>query len=64
MAFRQLCTIGYQPMKVDDVIEKQDLLDCLNRIAPYIHRTPVMTSRMLNEMTGAEVEGEPVSIPG
>jgi threonine dehydratase len=48
-------TSGYQPKKVDGVIEKQDLLDCLNRIAPHIHRTPVMTSRMFNQMVGASI---------
>lgn len=42
-------------MKVDSMIEKQDLLDCLDRIAPHIHRTPVMTSRTLNEMTGTDI---------
>jgi hypothetical protein len=25
------------------------------RIAPYIHRTPVLTSRFMNELTGAEL---------
>ncbi len=32
-----------------------DMLDARARIAPHIHRTPVLTSRMLNELTGAEL---------
>lgn len=31
----------------------QDMLAARERIAPYIHCTPVLTSRMLNELTGA-----------
>lgn len=34
---------------------KQDLLDCYNRIRPYIHRTPIMSSRSINELVDAEV---------
>ncbi len=32
-----------------------DMLAARARITPHIHRTPVMTSRMLNEATGAEL---------
>lgn len=32
---------------------KQDLLDAHRRIKPYIHNTPVLTSTILNELTGA-----------
>ncbi len=35
-------------------MQKQDLLDCRHRIGPYIHRTPVLTSSMLNGMAGAQ----------
>lgn len=34
---------------------QQELLDTHQRIKPYIHRTPVMTSRQLNEISGAEI---------
>ncbi len=34
---------------------KRDLLDARIRIADMIHKTPVLTSRLLNEMTGAEL---------
>lgn len=34
---------------------KQDLLDTMERIRPYIHRTPVLTSKMLNEKSGAQL---------
>lgn len=34
---------------------KQDLLDCQARIAPYIHRTPVLSSQLLNDMAGASL---------
>ena len=33
----------------------QDMLDAHERIKPYIHRTPVLTSSYLNELTGAEL---------
>lgn len=36
-------------------MEKQRLIDCHERIKPFIHNTPVLTSRLLNEMVGAEL---------
>ena len=36
-------------------IEKLDLIDCHNRIKPFIHNTPVLTSSYINELTEAEV---------
>ncbi|MFS4454647.1 pyridoxal-phosphate dependent enzyme [Maribacter sp. 2304DJ31-5] len=33
----------------------QDFLDCHERIRPYIHNTPVLTSRSINAKIGAEV---------
>jgi threonine dehydratase len=36
-------------------MQKSDLINCHKRIAPYIHRTPVLTSRILNELTGVEL---------
>ncbi|MGF1559913.1 MAG: pyridoxal-phosphate dependent enzyme, partial [Flavobacteriaceae bacterium] len=36
-------------------MHKEALLQCHGRIRPYIHNTPVMTSRLINEITGAEV---------
>ena len=35
--------------------EFQDMLDAHQRITPYIHRTPVLTSSFLNELTGAQL---------
>ena len=32
-----------------------DMVQARARIAPHVHRTPVLTSRMLNEATGAEL---------
>ncbi|HLF65613.1 MAG TPA: threonine/serine dehydratase [Saprospiraceae bacterium] len=32
----------------------QDLLDARSRIADLIHRTPILTSRLINEITGAQ----------
>ncbi|HRM76115.1 MAG TPA: pyridoxal-phosphate dependent enzyme, partial [Paracoccus sp. (in: a-proteobacteria)] len=32
-----------------------DMRSARARIAPHIHQTPVLTSRMLNELTGAEL---------
>lgn len=34
---------------------KQIVLEAGKRVAPFVHRTPVLTSRLLNEMAGAEV---------
>lgn len=34
---------------------KEDLLKCAKRIQPYVHNTPVLTSRLLNEMTGVSL---------
>jgi threonine dehydratase len=33
----------------------QDVLDAHERIRPYVHRTPVLTSTYLNDLTGAEL---------
>src|SRR5210317_2158040 len=33
----------------------QDSLDAYARITPYIHRTPILTSRFLNELVGGEM---------
>ena len=33
----------------------QDVIDAHQRIRPYVHRTPVLTSTFLNELTGAEL---------
>ena len=38
-----------------DFPTKKDLLDARQRIGHIIHKTPVLTSRLLNEMTGAEL---------
>lgn len=37
------------------MISKQDLQAVHERIKPYIHNTPVLTSRLLNEMSGTEL---------
>jgi threonine dehydratase len=45
-------------MKDLDVMQIPTLADMLiahERIKPYIHRTPVLTSRFINELTGAEL---------
>ncbi len=36
-------------------IKKSDLIDCHNRIKPFIHNTPVLTSNYINEFTEAEI---------
>jgi len=36
-------------------MQKEQLLDCHKSIKPYIHNTPVLTSRLINSMIGAEV---------
>ena len=38
-----------------DLPTYEDMLAARERIDPHVHRTPVMTSRILNEMTGAEL---------
>ncbi|MEM7162173.1 MAG: pyridoxal-phosphate dependent enzyme [Bacteroidota bacterium] len=34
---------------------KEELLSCHERIKPFVHRTPVLKSRKLNEISGAEI---------
>ncbi len=34
---------------------QEDLRNCHNRISPYIHRTPVLSSTLINEVVGGEV---------
>lgn len=36
-------------------MDKQKLIETQKRITPYIHRTPVLTSRLINEKAGAQV---------
>ncbi len=36
-------------------MQKEQLIACHSRIRPYIHRTPVLSSRLINEVVGAEV---------
>lgn len=36
-------------------MQKEQLIECHERITPYIHRTPVLSSRLINELVGAEV---------
>lgn len=37
------------------MIAFRDILEAAERIAPYVHRTPVMTSGVINAMFGAEI---------
>jgi len=34
---------------------KNDLIDCHDRIKPFIHNTPVLTSKLINNLTGADI---------
>ena len=34
---------------------RKNLIDCHNRIKPFIHNTPVLTSTQINKMTGSEI---------
>lgn len=36
-------------------MDKQQLIDCHERIKPFIHNTPVLTSRLLNEISDANL---------
>ncbi len=38
-----------------DIPTFDDVLEAQTRIAPYTHRTPVLTSSYLNRLTGAEL---------
>ena len=40
---------------MDTIPTKQDILDAASRIKPYIHRTPVITSRSINELLKSEL---------
>ncbi|MGJ8592070.1 MAG: pyridoxal-phosphate dependent enzyme [Aquaticitalea sp.] len=34
---------------------KQHLIDCHKRISPFIHKTPILTSRLINELVDAQL---------
>ncbi len=34
---------------------KENLIDCHNRIIPYIHNTPILTSKLVNNLVGGSV---------
>ena len=34
---------------------KNDLIDCHDRIRPFIHNTPVLTSKLINDLTGTDI---------
>ncbi len=36
-------------------MKKEELVQCHNRITPYIHRTPILSSILLNKMVGASL---------
>lgn len=36
-------------------MDKRQLIECHERIKPYIHNTPVLTSRLIDQMVGASV---------
>ena len=42
-------------MEIDSIPLKNDLLEAYHRVAPHVHRTPILTSRLLNELTGASL---------
>jgi threonine dehydratase len=46
--------LDHQPRTAAD-LTIQDVRAARERIAPYIHRTPVLTSSFLNELTGAQL---------
>lgn len=37
------------------MIQQTDLLNCYNRISPFIHRTPVLSSALINQLAGTEL---------
>ena len=37
------------------MVNLKDIVDAHNRISPFIHRTPVLTNKSLNELSGAEL---------
>ena len=36
-------------------MQKETLLECQKNILPYVHRTPILTSRLINRMVGADI---------
>lgn len=36
-------------------MQKEDFIGCHKRITPYVHNTPILSSRLLNKMAGAEL---------
>jgi threonine dehydratase len=42
-------------MKISTSLSSSDLLDAMTRVAPHVHRTPVMTCATLDRMTGGQL---------
>lgn len=36
-------------------MQKEDLIECHNRIIPFVHNSPVLSSRLLNKLANTEV---------
>ena len=36
-------------------MDKETLLNCYNRLESYIHRTPILSSQLINEIVGSEL---------
>ena len=36
-------------------MQKEKLIECQTRIVRYIHRTPILSSRLINELAGADI---------
>jgi threonine dehydratase len=44
------------PNSMNDVIPtKEQVLAAMDRVRPHVHRTPILTSRSVNEISGAEI---------
>jgi len=40
---------------MSSIPQKQELIETYNRIKPFIYRTPILTSSLLNEITGTDI---------
>ncbi len=40
---------------LENVPDKEEILSVYNRIKPFIHRTPILTSRFINSFTGCDI---------
>jgi threonine dehydratase len=53
--FSSVIVFDFSIIKYNSMITRQSIIDAHERIKPYIHNTPVMTSQGIDELSGARI---------